>query len=57
MPPDQLEALAQRRGLAVITELADKQHLDKARIAVGKIEATEDSPEGKVPVKLELMAE
>ncbi|MGZ8245442.1 DUF748 domain-containing protein [Methylomagnum sp.] len=57
LPPDQLEALAQRRGLAVITELADKQHLDKARIAVGKIEATEDSPEGKVPVKLELMAE
>lgn len=57
LPESQLEALAKRRALAVIGELTDKERLDKARISTGKIEATEDSADGKAPVKLELIAE
>lgn len=57
LPQNQLEALAKRRALAVIAELTDRQPLDKARVNIGPIEATEDSADGKAPVKLELMAE
>lgn len=57
LPQSQLEALAKRRALAVIAELTDRQPLDKARINIGPIETTEDSADGKAPVKLELIAE
>lgn len=57
LPSGELESLATQRGLAIAAELTDKAHLDKARMNVGKTEATDDSAVGKVPAKLELVAD
>jgi uncharacterized protein involved in outer membrane biogenesis len=57
LPQSELETLAGRRGTAVAAELADRQRLDRARVAAGKIESTGDSADGKVPTRLELGAD
>jgi hypothetical protein len=57
LPPSELDALGNRRGQAVLTELADKNRFDRARLTLGKTAATDENAEGKVPTKLELGAD
>lgn len=57
LPPSELEALGNRRGQAVLAELAEKHRFDRSRLALGKTEATDDSAGGNVPTKLELGAD
>lgn len=57
LPPSELETLGSRRGQAVLAELAEKHHFDRARLSLGKTEATDEEVGGNVPTKLELGAE
>jgi hypothetical protein len=57
LPPSELETLGSRRGQAVLVELAEKHRFDRARLSLGKTEATDEEVGGNVPAKLELGAE
>lgn len=57
LPPSELETLGSRRGQAVLAELAEKHRFDRARLSLGKTEATDEEVGGNVPTKLELGAE
>lgn len=53
LPPPELEALAERRGRAVLSELL-KIRLDRTRVSVERPGATDDTTNGRVPTKLQL---
>jgi len=53
LPASELEALADRRGKAILRELAAQPGIDRTRIGAGKIESTSDRIDGKVPSRLE----
>ncbi len=54
LAPAELEALGQRRADAVAQALVKDAHIEPARVALGKTEATGEAPKGTVETKLRL---
>jgi len=54
LAPAELEALGQHRAEAVAQALVKDAHVDAARVALGKTEATGEAPKGTVETKLRL---
>jgi hypothetical protein len=54
LPAGQLEALAEQRAKAVMTELVEKQRFDRQRLVIGPAEPASETADQRVAIHLDL---
>ena len=54
LPAGQLEALAEQRAKAVMSELVERQRFDRQRAVIGPVEAAQETADRRVAIRLDL---